>query len=91
MPRPRNYAASQKCVKCLSNHTQMLTTYFKLAFRNILKDRAYSVLNISGLAIGLASGILILLWVQNERKHTTWSMFDSIITAPIFVSEERGK
>jgi len=69
----------------------MLTTYFKLAFRNILKDRAYSVLNISGLAIGLASGILILLWVQNERKHTTWSMFDSIITAPIFVSEERGK
>lgn len=44
----------------------MLRTYFKLAYRNIIKDKAYSMINISGLAIGLASSILILLWVQNE-------------------------
>jgi putative ABC transport system permease protein len=47
----------------------MLKTYFKLAYRNIVKDKAYSILNISGLAIGLASSILILLWVQNELSY----------------------
>jgi putative ABC transport system permease protein len=47
----------------------MFKTNFKLAFRNILKDKAYSVLNISGLAIGLASSILILLWVKNELSY----------------------
>jgi ABC-type antimicrobial peptide transport system permease subunit len=47
----------------------MLKTYFKLAYRNIIKDKAYSIINISGLAIGLASSILILLWVQNELSY----------------------
>ncbi|OKS87614.1 ABC transporter permease [Mucilaginibacter polytrichastri] len=47
----------------------MLKTYFKLAYRNIIKDKAYSIINITGLAIGLASSILILLWVQNELSY----------------------
>ena len=47
----------------------MLNTYFKLAYRNIVKDKAYSIINISGLAIGLAASILILLWVQNELSY----------------------
>ena len=47
----------------------MLKTYFKLAYRNIVKDKAYSFLNIAGLSIGLAASILILLWVQNENSY----------------------
>ncbi|MEN0053507.1 MAG: ABC transporter permease [Mucilaginibacter sp.] len=47
----------------------MFKTYVKLAYRNLIKDKAYSVLNISGLTIGLASSILILLWVQNELSY----------------------
>jgi putative ABC transport system permease protein len=47
----------------------MLRTYFKLAYRNIIRDKAYSIINITGLAIGLASSILILLWVQNELSY----------------------
>jgi putative ABC transport system permease protein len=47
----------------------MLKNYFKLAYRNITKDKAYSIINITGLAIGLASSILILLWVQNELSY----------------------
>jgi ABC-type antimicrobial peptide transport system permease subunit len=47
----------------------MFKTYFKLAYRNITKDKAYSIINVSGLAIGLASSILILLWVQNELSY----------------------
>jgi len=47
----------------------MFKNYFKIAQRNILRHKAYSILNISGLAIGLASSILILLWVQDELNY----------------------
>lgn len=47
----------------------MFRTYFKLTYRNLTKDKAYSLINITGLAIGLASSILILLWVQNEKSY----------------------
>jgi predicted permease len=47
----------------------MLKNYFKIAFRNIIRHKAYSILNISGLAIGMAASILILLWVQNELSY----------------------
>lgn len=44
----------------------MLKNYFKIAWRNLQRHKAYSLLNISGLAIGMVCSILILLWVQNE-------------------------
>ena len=47
----------------------MLRNYFKIAFRNIIRHKAYSFLNISGLAIGMACSIFILLWVQNEQSY----------------------
>ncbi len=47
----------------------MLRNYFKIAWRNLLKNKAFSFLNISGLAIGMASALLILLWVQNEVSY----------------------
>ncbi|HMH22335.1 MAG TPA: ABC transporter permease, partial [Puia sp.] len=47
----------------------MLRNYFKIAFRNLIRHKAYSAINISGLAIGMASSILILLWVQNELSY----------------------
>ncbi|MES2111719.1 MAG: ABC transporter permease [Bacteroidota bacterium] len=47
----------------------MFKTYIKLAYRNLLKEKAYSVINVLGLTIGLASSILILLWVQNELSY----------------------
>jgi len=47
----------------------MFKNYFKIALRNILRHKAYSFLNISGLSIGMACSILILLWVQNELSY----------------------
>jgi putative ABC transport system permease protein len=44
----------------------MLKNYFKIAWRNIVGGKSFSVINISGLAIGMAGAILILLWLQNE-------------------------
>ena len=44
----------------------MLRNYVKIAFRNLLRHKAFSFINIGGLAIGMACSILILLWVQDE-------------------------
>ena len=47
----------------------MLKNYLKVALRNIVRHKGYSFINISGLAIGIAICILILLWVQDEIKY----------------------
>jgi putative ABC transport system permease protein len=47
----------------------MIKNYFKTAWRNLTKNKFYSAINITGLAIGLAVGIMILLWVQNELSY----------------------
>jgi putative ABC transport system permease protein len=44
----------------------MIRNYFRTAWRNLAKNRFYSLINITGLTAGLAVGILILLWVQDE-------------------------
>lgn len=47
----------------------MLRTTLKLFFRHARRAKSQSLLNIGGLAVGLASCILILLFVQNERSY----------------------
>src|ERR1700722_704362 len=47
----------------------MLKNFFKVAFRNLLRNKAFSIINISGLVIGMASAILILFWIQNEISY----------------------
>jgi len=50
----------------------MIKNYFLIAIRNIKKHKAYSTINIVGLAIGMACSILILLWVQDELRFDKW-------------------
>ncbi|WP_111307288.1 ABC transporter permease [Confluentibacter sediminis] len=47
----------------------MIKNYFKIAWRNLWKNKVFSSINIVGLAIGMASTILIMLWIQNEVSH----------------------
>jgi len=47
----------------------MFRNYLKIAFRNIVRQRGYSILNIAGLAIGMACCMLILLWIQDEWSY----------------------
>src|SRR5665213_1946767 len=47
----------------------MIKNYFKIAWRNLVKNKFSSVLNISGLSIGMAATMLILLWIQNELSY----------------------
>ena len=44
----------------------MFKNYFKIAWRNLIKDKQFTLLNILGLAAGLACTLLIFLWVNDE-------------------------
>ena len=44
----------------------MITNYLKIARRNALRYKGYTLLNLLGLVTGIASALLILLWVNNE-------------------------
>ncbi len=47
----------------------MLKNYLKVALRSLWQQKAYSFINIFGLAVGLASTILIVLWVNHELSY----------------------
>ncbi|RYG23725.1 MAG: ABC transporter permease, partial [Chitinophagaceae bacterium] len=47
----------------------MLRNFFKVAYRNLLRSKGFSFINIFGLAVGMASAILIVLWIQNEVSY----------------------
>jgi ABC-type antimicrobial peptide transport system permease subunit len=50
----------------------MLKSYFKIAWRNLFKTKGYSLINIGGLAVGMAIALLIGLWIYDElsfNKH----------------------
>ncbi len=47
----------------------MYTLYFKIALRYLLKNKLYSFINIFGLAIGIASFVLIMIYANYERSY----------------------
>ncbi|QQS35415.1 MAG: ABC transporter permease [Ignavibacteriales bacterium] len=47
----------------------MFLSYLKIALRNLLRFKAYSTINIAGLAVGMACCILILLYVFDEMSY----------------------
>ncbi len=47
----------------------MLKNYFKITFRSLWKHKAYSIINLLGLSLGLAGGIFILLYVVDEVSY----------------------
>jgi putative ABC transport system permease protein len=52
----------------------MLKNYFKIALRNLRKSTTYSFINITGLSVGLAVSILLLLWVKDELSYDRFNV-----------------
>jgi putative ABC transport system permease protein len=50
----------------------MLRNYVTVAIRNLVQNRLYSIINIGGLAVGLAACMLILLFVRDELSYEKW-------------------
>jgi len=72
----------------------MLKNYLKVAVRNLLRHKAYSLINIAGLAVGMACTILILLWVQYELSFDRYhENADRIyrLAADIEIGKMRGR
>jgi putative ABC transport system permease protein len=50
----------------------MWRNYWTVAVRALAKNRTYSILNIAGLAIGMAACVMILLYIDYERSYDKW-------------------
>jgi len=53
----------------------MIFNYILLAFRNMVRQRGYAIVNLLGLAVGLASALFILLYVRDELTFDTMHPF----------------
>src|SRR5260370_39480544 len=57
----------------------MIKNYFKIGWRNLLRNKGYSFINISGLAMGMAVAMLIGLWVFDELSfNRSFEKYDRI-------------
>ncbi|HYC84695.1 MAG TPA: ABC transporter permease, partial [Chryseosolibacter sp.] len=52
-----------------SNNHLMLKSYFTIGWRNLMRNKGFSLINVGGLAIGMAVAILIGLWVYDEVSY----------------------
>ncbi|NLU95522.1 ABC transporter permease [Chitinophaga sp. Ak27] len=50
----------------------MLKNYYRHGWRNLLKNKLSTLVNVGGLSIGLATGIIILLWINDEYSFDTF-------------------
>jgi len=70
----------------------MFKNYFKIALRNLLKNKSYTFINIFGLALGIVCCVLILLFVRDElsydRFHQNGKRIYRVITEMNFPGKE---
>jgi putative ABC transport system permease protein len=52
--------------------SSMIRNYFNIAFRSILKNKVFAVINVAGLAIGIAASMLIIQYVSFEKSYETF-------------------
>jgi len=54
-----------------ATHISMFKNYFKVTWRNLLRQKSYALLNIGGLALGILCFLVILIFVRFERSYDT--------------------
>ncbi|MEQ8237914.1 MAG: ABC transporter permease [Cyclobacteriaceae bacterium] len=55
------------------NYYGMFKNYYKVGVRNILRNKTFSFLNVTGLSVGIASCILIMIYVKNELSYDAFN------------------
>lgn len=67
----------------------MLRNYLRVAIRNLVKDRFFSVINITGLALGIAAALLMINYYRFEKSYDRYhSKADRIFRVPMAVTEK---
>lgn len=64
--------ASKRLFHLIPTTNMMIVHYTKVAWRSMLRQGAFSLINLSGLAVGLAVALLIALWVHEELSFNTY-------------------
>jgi putative ABC transport system permease protein len=54
------------------NSFGMYKSYFKISWRNLIRNRGYSFINIGGLSLGMTIAIFIGLWIYDELSYNTY-------------------
>ena len=52
----------------------MIQNFFRITVRNISRHKGFTFINVTGLAVGLAASLLILLWVQDEMSYEKFNL-----------------
>jgi ABC-type antimicrobial peptide transport system permease subunit len=69
----------------------MLKNYIKIAFRNLVRNKVYSFINIGGLAVGMAVAMLIGLWIWDElsfnKYHKNYDRITQVMQHQTFNGE----
>ncbi|WP_143304675.1 ABC transporter permease [Chitinophaga vietnamensis] len=68
----------------------MFKNYFKIAFRNLWRNKAFSAINIFGLAVGIATCLLILLFLAHELSYDRYNKNADRIVRVVFKGTVRG-
>jgi ABC-type antimicrobial peptide transport system permease subunit len=69
----------------------MFRNYFNIAWRSLQRNLSYSFINLAGLSIGIASTLLILLWVHDEVTFNTgFSNYESIHLVKVNINADNG-
>jgi len=73
-----------------SNHITMFNHYFKISRRNLLKNKEYSLINITGLAVGMTVAILIGLWISDELSFDSYFKNHSRLAQLMLNQKDQG-
>ncbi len=68
----------------------MLKNYFKTAWRNLMKHKTFSFINIAGLSIGISICFIIMLYVQNELSFDKFNKNADRIVRIVFKADING-
>lgn len=68
----------------------MFTKYLKISYRNMKRNFSHTLINIAGLAAGIASFILIMLWVQDETSYDNFHKNKDDIYRVLYRVKEDG-
>jgi putative ABC transport system permease protein len=76
------------------NQYAMFKSYFKIGWRNLLREKGYSIINIGGLAIGMTVAMLIGLWIYDEhtfnKSHDNYSSVAQVWFHGTYSGERRS-
>lgn len=73
----------------------MLKNYFKIAWRNLVRQKAFSLINVLGLSVGLACCLILLAFVKHEKSYdaplTLMISYLGLLGLSIFTAESKRK